>query len=74
MQATDDLIEAREVATMLKVTVSWVRDHCTRVQPILPQVKLGRKVRFERLEILRFIRLHREERPMWDRNKKGKAA
>jgi hypothetical protein len=67
LQAEKSLVDAAEVARLLKVKVQWVRDHTTRVQPILPHVKLGRKVRFEPLEVQRFVREHREERPVWER-------
>lgn len=55
----DDLINAHEVASMLSVSVSWVKDHCTRVKPFLPHVRLGggRYInrRFKREHILKFI-------------------
>jgi Helix-turn-helix domain len=64
---TPEVIDAAEVADLLKLKVSWVRDHTTRIEPILPHIKLGRKVRYELREILRFIREHREDRPIWGR-------
>jgi len=66
LQCQESLIDAAEVAALLKVKVQWV-NHTTRVQPILPHVKLGRKIRFEPQEVLRFVREHRESRPVWDR-------
>jgi len=64
----ENLLNADQVAMLLGVNRHWVRDHCTRALPIIPHNKLGRKVRFEREEILRFIRECRESRPKWERN------
>ena len=63
----EELIDSDETASLLGVTVNWVRDHTTRRQPIVPHVKMGRKIRFERVEVLRFIRECRESRPRWER-------
>ena len=40
-KSPDDLLNAREVAAMLAVDVSWVKNHCTRVEPFIPHIKLG---------------------------------
>jgi excisionase family DNA binding protein len=65
----DCLIGSDEVAKLLGVTVNWVRDHTTRREPIVPHVKLGRKILFERDEVVRFIRECRESRPTWERTR-----
>lgn len=66
--APDDLLDAHEAAEVLGVEVQWVRDHTTRVKPIIPHSRIGRRtVRFERAELLRFIQEQREERPRWER-------
>jgi hypothetical protein len=62
-----DYMEAADVAAMLGVTAQWVRDHTTRIEPILPHVRIGRRIRFERTEIERFMRERREHRPTWKR-------
>lgn len=58
----DDLLTAQEVAAMLAVNVSWVKNHCTRVEPFLPHIRLGggRRTtrRFRHADILRFIEDH----------------
>lgn len=55
----DHLLDSHEVAALLGVDVSWVKNHCTRVQPLLPYVQLGvgknAKRRFKREHILQFI-------------------
>jgi hypothetical protein len=55
----DNLLTGREVAAMLGVDPSWVKNHCTRVEPMLPFIQLGlgrtAKRRFKREHILQFI-------------------
>jgi hypothetical protein len=55
----DDLLDAHAVAAMLSVDVSWVKNHCTRVEPLLPYIQLGvgknAKRRFKREHILKVI-------------------
>ena len=55
----DRLLNSHEVAEMLGVDVSWVKNHCTRVEPYLPFVRLGggryAMRRFRRDQILQFI-------------------
>jgi hypothetical protein len=61
-KAPDRLLTSHEVADMLGVDVSWVKNHCTRVEPYLPFVRLGggryAMRRFRREQILEFIDLH----------------
>jgi hypothetical protein len=58
----DHLLNSREVAEMLGVDISWVKNHCTRVAPYLPHVRLGAgryaMRRFRRDQILQFIEEH----------------
>lgn len=55
----DHLLNSREVASMLNVDVSWVKNHCKKVKPLLPFVKLGDGPRsgrrFRRKDIIEFI-------------------
>ena len=59
---SDRLLNSHEVADMLGVDVSWVKNHCNRVKPFLPHVRLGggryAMRRFRREQILEFIDLH----------------
>lgn len=58
----DDLLDSHDVAKMLSVNVSWVKNHCSRNEPFLPHIKLGigrrRMLRFKRDHILKFIDEH----------------
>jgi hypothetical protein len=55
----DHLLNSHEAADMLGVEVSWVKNHCTHVQPLLTYVQLGigknAKRRFRREDIIQFI-------------------
>ena len=50
---SDRLLEAKEVAELLAVPESWVRQH-TRSGAI-PHVPLGRWVRYDREDVLRWV-------------------
>lgn len=49
----DRLLDAHEVAELLYVKVSWVREHT--VNGDIPHVQLGRYKRYERPKILEWI-------------------
>lgn len=51
----DRLLDAAEVAEILSVSVSWVREH-TRNGDI-PHKQLGRYVRYDRGEVLGWVQL-----------------
>jgi excisionase family DNA binding protein len=58
----DDLLTVEEVAAMLKVKPSWVYQ---RIRPrrggaILPHVKLGHYLRFERQAVEEYVRRQRK--------------
>jgi hypothetical protein len=59
---SERLLNSHEVADILGVDISWVKNHCTRVKPFLPYVRLGAgryaMRRFRRDQILRFIEEH----------------
>ena len=49
----DRLLEAKEVAALLNVPTSWVREHARG--GLLPCVRLGRYVRFHRDDVLSWV-------------------
>jgi hypothetical protein len=66
--ANCDFLNATGAAEFLGVTLQWVRDHTTRVEPIVPHTRIGKRtIRFERAELMRFIAEQREARPTWER-------
>ena len=61
-KSPDDLLNQREVAVWFGVDVSWVKNHCTRTEPILPFIQLGggryATRRFRRGDLEEFLALH----------------
>lgn len=55
--AFETLLTAQEVAAWLGVSTRWVLAHAAGLnRPVLPSVKLGKAVRFERGAVTEFIR------------------
>ena len=51
------LLTAQEVADWLGVSARWVLSHASGVnRPVLPSLKLGKAVRFDRTAVEEFIR------------------
>jgi hypothetical protein len=65
--AEEELLTDDEVIRMLRVNRQWLADHRTRIQPIIPHIKLGREIRYLRSDILQMLRSARETRPRWER-------
>jgi hypothetical protein len=63
----EELLDAAPVAKILGVSLQWIKDHTTRIEPIIPHIRLGRKIRFRRADIERFIQMQAETRPSWAR-------
>ena len=40
------LLTPCELATIIDVKLSWIMDHVTRIEPIIPHIRVGRKIRF----------------------------
>ncbi len=64
LNATARLLDAKQVARLLHVSESWVREHSNGKEPRLPAMKLGQGktalVRFHINDIEEFIRSQRE--------------
>jgi predicted DNA-binding transcriptional regulator AlpA len=58
------LLDAKQVARLLHVSESWVREHCNGKEPRLPAMKLGQGktalVRFHLNDIEEFIQSQRD--------------
>jgi len=53
----DRLLDVAEVAGLLGMSEAWVRQHANGLRrPQIPNVKLGKCVRFRRAAVLEFIR------------------
>jgi hypothetical protein len=63
----DELLEEEEVMMILKVKKQWLRDHTTRVLPIVPHVRMGRQISYPKRAIFAWIAAQTETRPTWER-------
>lgn len=64
-----DLIPESAVIEMLGVSEQWLKDHRTRVEPIIPHVKLGRRILYPRRLVNEWMATLVESRPRWERAK-----
>ena len=53
--APTNLLTVGDVARILNVSPTWVRDHGTRRQPRLPALKMGKLLRFRPEDIAQFL-------------------
>jgi len=60
---TERLLTADEVADLLAVPVGWVREH-TR-SGLLPCIRLGRYVRYDRADVLRWVEAQKAGGAAW---------
>ena len=51
MAGTDRLLTAQELAKILRVSKSWVRDHTTRYEPRIPALQMGSRWLYRASEI-----------------------
>jgi hypothetical protein len=63
----DELWTDEDVMKLLKVNKQWLRDHTTRVEPILPHISLGREIRYPKSRLLHWLDSQVETRPSWER-------
>jgi len=67
----EELLTDQEIMDLLKVKKQWLRDHTTRVEPILPHLKIGREIRYLRSDVIGWCQKLRETRPSWERKEKA---
>ena len=53
---TDELITVEELAKKLKVPTSWIYQRTRLGQEAIPHVKMGKYVRFNLAEVIKFYR------------------
>jgi predicted DNA-binding transcriptional regulator AlpA len=63
----DELLGAEAVMDWLGVSEQWLADHRTRVEPIIPHVKLGSLIRYPRKAIQTWLDAQTITRPSWER-------
>jgi excisionase family DNA binding protein len=64
---SDRLLTATEIAELLSVPVSWVREH-TR-SGLVPHVPLGRYVRYDRADVLAWVEAQKAGGAAWRKYK-----
>jgi hypothetical protein len=63
----DEYLTDEQICQILGVTKQWLRDHTTRVEPILPHIRLGRKIVYPRRVLFEWMNARVETRPNWER-------
>jgi len=64
---SDRLLDARELAELLSVPESWVRDHARNGH--LPVIRLGRYTRFDRADVLAWIDEQKAGGAVWRKHR-----
>ncbi len=66
----DELLTDEEACAFLKVKKQWLRDHTTRVEPIVPHIRtMGRQIKYSKRALSRWVQEQIETRPSWQRKK-----
>jgi hypothetical protein len=67
----DEILTDEQVMRILKVKRQWLRDHTTRVEPIIPHMPMGREIRYSKRALYSWLGSLIETRPSWERNEKA---
>jgi hypothetical protein len=67
LYSPEDLITEEQVVGWLAVDKTWLADHRTRVEPIIPHVKLGKTIRYSRRAIQYWLSECVQTTPRWER-------
>ncbi len=51
----DQLLTIAEAANVLGMSTFYIYDHATRLEPRIPCVRLGRRIRFRRSDLRAFV-------------------
>jgi len=51
----EKLLTPDEVVMLFDVKMSWVMDHVTRIEPIIPHIRIGKMIRFKRQAVMEWI-------------------
>jgi excisionase family DNA binding protein len=63
--ASEKLLTPDEVASLLDVKVSWLMDHVTRIEPIIPHIRIGKMIRFKRQAVMEWLDSMATTQPTW---------
>ena len=70
-QAPDEYLTDKQVCQILSITKQWLKDHTTRGQPIVPHIRLGRKIVYPRRALFDWMSARVEARTNWKRYEDG---
>jgi excisionase family DNA binding protein len=62
----EKLLTPDEVAKLLDVKMSWLMDHVTRIEPIIPHIRIGRMIRFRRQDVTQWLNSMVSTKPTWE--------
>jgi predicted DNA-binding transcriptional regulator AlpA len=68
-ESNDEYLTDKAVMEWLGVNAQWLADHRTRVEPIIPHVKLGNLVRYPRAAVQSWLEAQTVTTPRWERTK-----
>jgi hypothetical protein len=63
---TEKLLTPDEVAILMDVKMSWLMDHVTRIEPIIPHIRIGKMVRFKWSAVAEWIDSLISTKPTWE--------
>lgn len=63
----DDYLTDEEVMDWLNVKRQWLADHRTRVEPIVPHIKMGKQILYPKPAVKAWLDALVETRPTWER-------
>ena len=52
---SETLMTPDEIVMLLGVKMSWVMDHVTRIEPIIPHIRIGKMIRFKRQAVMEWL-------------------
>ena len=62
-----EIMTSEEVMELLQVKRSWLNDHTTRIEPIVPHFRMGREKRFFRSVVMSWLKDRSTSKPTWER-------
>ncbi len=66
IHSIEKLLTPHEIAQYFDVTVPWVLDHVTRVEPIVPHIRMGKMIRFRISDVTNWLSSKTNTKPTWD--------
>ena len=66
MDFRDNLLTIEELCLILNLKKSWIMDHVTRIKPIIPHIRMGKKIRFKRERVMEWLNSQINTKPTWE--------